>query len=186
MLGRIPFVSNACVISVELFMFAQMGVSATQQLLNAVWNAMAKSPWKIWGYLLLFPFIQNKNIKGKVGKWYMPVNIMLSFPWTEVVSTECVWVCVCACTCARMHPCTLSCVWLFETPWTVIQQAPLSTEFLGQEYLSGLPFPSPGDLPNSGIKPSLMQWRVGSLPMSHLGSPFLQGMPEQNYSRGSP
>ena len=39
------------------------------------------------------------------------------------------------------------------TPWTVALQAPLSMGFLRQEYWSGLPFPSPGDLPDPGIKP---------------------------------
>ena len=47
----------------------------------------------------------------------------------------------------------LSCVWLFATPWTVAYQAPLSMGFPRQEYWSGLPFPSPGDLPDPGIKP---------------------------------
>ena len=41
----------------------------------------------------------------------------------------------------------------FETPWTLVHQAPLSTGFPRQEYWSGLPSPSPGDLPNTGIKP---------------------------------
>ena len=48
---------------------------------------------------------------------------------------------------------SLNCVQLFETPWTVIFQALLSMGFHRQEYWSGLPFPSPGDLPNPGIKP---------------------------------
>ena len=39
------------------------------------------------------------------------------------------------------------------TPWTVAHQAPSSMGFSRQEYWSGLPFPSPGDLPNSGIEP---------------------------------
>ena len=39
------------------------------------------------------------------------------------------------------------------TPWTVTCQAPLPMEFSRQEYWSGLPFPSPGDLPDPGIKP---------------------------------
>ena len=50
----------------------------------------------------------------------------------------------------------LSCfsrVRLFATPWTVAHQAPLSIGFSRQEYWSGLPFPSPGALPNPGIKP---------------------------------
>ena len=48
-------------------------------------------------------------------------------------------------------------VQLFATPWTVVCQAPLSLGFSRQEYWSGLPFPSPRDLPNPGIEPmSLM------------------------------
>ena len=47
----------------------------------------------------------------------------------------------------------LSRIWLFVTPWTVAHQALLSREFPRQEYWSGLPFPSPGDLPGPGIKP---------------------------------
>ena len=44
-------------------------------------------------------------------------------------------------------------VGLFATPWTVARQAPLPVEFPRQEYWSGLPFPSPGDLYKSGIEP---------------------------------
>ena len=47
----------------------------------------------------------------------------------------------------------LSHIRLFVTPWTVAYQAPLSMEFSRQEYWSGLPFPSPGDLTNPGIEP---------------------------------
>ena len=47
----------------------------------------------------------------------------------------------------------LSHVRLFVTPWTVDHQAPLSMGFSRQEHWSGLPFPSPEDLPDSGIKP---------------------------------
>ena len=42
----------------------------------------------------------------------------------------------------------------FVTPWTLAHQAPLSMVFSRQEYWSGLPCPSPGDLPNPGIKPT--------------------------------
>ena len=48
---------------------------------------------------------------------------------------------------------SLSRVRLFATPWTVACQAPLSMEFSRQVYWSGLPFPSPQDLPDQGIKP---------------------------------
>ena len=47
---------------------------------------------------------------------------------------------------------SLSCVRLFATPWTVAYQAPPSMGFSRQEYWSGLPFPSPGDLPDPGIE----------------------------------
>ena len=48
---------------------------------------------------------------------------------------------------------SLSRVRLSVTLWTVAHQAPPSTGLSRQEYWSGLPFPSPGDLPNPGIKP---------------------------------
>ena len=47
----------------------------------------------------------------------------------------------------------LSHVLLFETPWTVARQAPLSIRFPRQEHWSGLPCPPPGDLTGPGIKP---------------------------------
>ena len=48
---------------------------------------------------------------------------------------------------------SLNNVQLFESPWTVAHHAPLSVEFSRQEFWSGLPFPSPGDLPDPGIEP---------------------------------
>ena len=47
----------------------------------------------------------------------------------------------------------LSRVRLFSTPWTVARQASLSVGFSRQEYWSGVPFPSPEDLPDPGIEP---------------------------------
>ena len=46
-------------------------------------------------------------------------------------------------------------VQLFDTSWTIAHQAPLSMGFSRQEYGSGLPFPSPGDLPDPGVEPTL-------------------------------
>ena len=46
-------------------------------------------------------------------------------------------------------------------------------EFSRQEYWSGLPFPSLGDLPDPGIEPSSSAWQADSLPLSHLGSPHM-------------
>ena len=48
---------------------------------------------------------------------------------------------------------------LFATSWTVACQAPLSMEFFRQEYWNGLPFPSPGDLPNPGMETDLLHCR---------------------------
>ena len=55
---------------------------------------------------------------------------------------------MCMCVCAR------SVLSDSVTPWTVARQAPLSLGFSRQEYWSELPFPSPGDLPIPGIKPT--------------------------------
>ena len=60
----------------------------------------------------------------------------------------------------------------FVVLWTVAHQALLSTGFIRQEYWSGLPFPSPGDPPDPGIKPMSPAWQADFLPLSHQGSPF--------------
>ena len=52
----------------------------------------------------------------------------------------------------------------FVIPWTVAHQAPLSMGFSRKEYWSGLPFPSPGDLPNPGIEPRSPTLQADSLP----------------------
>ena len=54
--------------------------------------------------------------------------------------------CVCALSLSRVQR--------FATPWAVAHQVPLFMEFSSREYWSGLPFPTPGDLPDSGIEPS--------------------------------
>ena len=59
---------------------------------------------------------------------------------------------------------SLSRVQLFVTPWTVAYEAPPSMGFSRQEYWSGLPFPSPGDLPNPEIKPRFPALQAGTLP----------------------
>ena len=60
---------------------------------------------------------------------------------------------------------SLSHVWLFATPWTVVYQAPLSMVFSRQGYWSGLPFSSPGDLPDPGIKPGSPTLQADALPI---------------------
>ena len=73
------------------------------------------------------------------------MHIFLHF---DSVILVCVW------THTRANVCTLSCVWFFATPQIVAHQAALSMEFSRQKYWSGLPFPTPGDLLNTGIKPT--------------------------------
>ena len=71
-----------------------------------------------------------------------------------VVTNWCSAHSVCRCMCAPV--CVLNFfghVQFFETPWTVAYQTPLSMGFSRQGYWSGLPFPSPGDLPDPGIEP---------------------------------
>ena len=63
---------------------------------------------------------------------------------------------------------SLSYVPLFVTPWTVAHKAPPSMEFSRQECWSGLPFPSPGDLPDPGIEPGSPVLQADGL--SHQGS----------------
>ena len=69
-------------------------------------------------------------------------------------------VCVCVCVCMHVRTCECACahvlsrVWSFATTWTVTLQAPLSMGFPRQGYWSGLPFPSPEDLPDPKIEPT--------------------------------
>ena len=63
-------------------------------------------------------------------------------------------------------------VQLLATPWTVAHQAPLLMGFSRQEYWSGLPFPSPGDLPNPGIEPGSPALQVDTLSSEPPGKPI--------------
>ena len=61
---------------------------------------------------------------------------------------------------------------LFATPWTVTYQAPLPMGFFRQDYWSGLPFPSPGDLPSPGIEPRSPALQADALTSEPLGKSF--------------
>ena len=67
---------------------------------------------------------------------------------------------------------SLNHVRLFVTPWTVAYQAPPSMGFSRQEYWSGLPFPSPGDLPYPGIKPRSPTLEADALTSEPPGKPL--------------
>ena len=62
---------------------------------------------------------------------------------------------------------------LFATPGTVAYQAPPSMGFCRQECWSGLPFPSPGDLPDSGIEPGSPALQADALPSEPPGKPYI-------------
>ena len=68
---------------------------------------------------------------------------------------------------------SLSHVRHFVTPWTVAHQATPSMEFSRQKYLSGLPFPSPGDLPPQGTNPGLQHCWQTLYRLSHQGIPVI-------------
>ena len=69
----------------------------------------------------------------------------------------------------------LSRVQLFETPWSIANQAPLSMGFSRQECCSGLPFPSQGIFPTQGLNPGLQHCRQTRYSLSHQGSPAKVG-----------
>ena len=71
---------------------------------------------------------------------------------------------------------SLSRVRLFVTPWTAAYQAPPSMGFSRQEYWSGLPFPSPGDLPDPGIEPRSPALQADSLSAEPQGKPKNTGV----------
>ena len=68
---------------------------------------------------------------------------------------------------------SFSCVQLFATPWTVTYQAPLSMGFSRQEYWNGLPFPSPGDLPDPGTEPVYPALQADALTSEPPGKPTI-------------
>ena len=71
----------------------------------------------------------------------------------------------------KQEPKLLSRVQLFATPWTVAYRVPPSMGFSRQEYWSGLPFPSPGDLPDPRIEPGSPQVQADCLPSELPGKP---------------
>ena len=71
---------------------------------------------------------------------------------------------------------SLSHIRLFTTPWTIAHKAPPSMECSRQEYWNGLPFPSPGDLPDAGIELGSPALRTDNLPSEPPGNPYMERM----------
>ena len=104
----------------------------------------------------------------------MGMRFLFVLIFHSIVSLQC---CLNFCCTANYD---LSRVRLFETPWTVACQAPLSMGFPRQEYWSGLPFPSPGDLPNPGIEhvpPMSPSLQADSLPTEPSEKPMCTYIP---------
>ena len=86
--------------------------------------------------------------------------------------------CICHVCCAVLSRSVMSNS--FSTPWTGASQAPLSIEFSKQEYRSGLPFPTPGDLPNSRIESESYALAGGFFTTESPGKPCMPA--EDGYS----
>ena len=100
------------------------------------------------------------------------------------------WVCFYICFCLFNYFRWLTCellshVQLFATPQTITHQAPLLMGFSRQEYWSGLPFPSPEDLLDSGIEPWSPALQTDSLPFELQGNPSVNQMSHLELLRGS-
>ena len=117
-------------------------------------------------------YIYTYKIHIYVYEWlyYTPeTNITLQINYTSIKTLQLsVHVCMPSC---------FSCVQLFETPWTVAHQAPLSMGFSRQAYWSGLLWPPPGDLPDPGIEPESLEspaWPlIKGVTLAELLNPYL-------------
>ena len=102
--------------------------------------------------------------------FFFPLNNTDAKIFNKIL-TNWIWYCavlfyVCMCVCVFSH------VWLFGTPWTVACQVSLSMEFSRQKYWSGLPFPTPGNLPDPVIKSMFPALQADSLPLTPSGRPI--------------
>ena len=102
-----------------------------------------------------------------------PKSYVLIWIWQEPSNVSFLFSVLCS---------VLSHVWLFAT------KAPLSMEFSRQEYWSGLPFPTPGDLLYPGIEPCLLHllhWWVDSLPTMPPGKPYFLSWEDTTHKLGN-
>ena len=112
--------------------------------------------------------ISEKEFIYIIYKKLLQVNSKIIMIWLENGQT---WKCY-----------LLNHVWLFVTPWTTAHQAPLWMKFSRLEYWSGLPFTSPGDLPNPGIEPGSPALQADSLPSGKPpGKPVIEQKIEERW-----
>ena len=122
---------------------------------------------------------QFKLVKMKFFKWifidFTGKNTLITCLWFLLLGVSDFLLCLTHLSERRVK--SLSRVRLFATPWTVAYQAPPSMGFSRQECWSGLPFPSPGDLPNPGIESGFPHFRQTLQRLSHQGTLLLSFEP---------
>ena len=165
------------------------------------WCSKARSQQTIlWGHNVRTPpcvfvhgsqmSIWSHEIQKNIYNWSMTRNTNFKSPWSKVLVLLQNSICLISKIVLKelllnyyifnfLHEkCIFSWKWkcscsVVVTPWTVARQAPLSNEFSKQEYWSGLPFPSPGDLPDPGIEPGSSTLWTNSLLSEPPGKPLL-------------
>ena len=115
-----------------------------------------------------------------LGIYWVGQNIPLSFPQMSWRSMNKLFGQPNMCVCSQ----SLSRIRLFVTPRTVACQASLSMEFSRQEYWGGLPFPSPGDLPNQWFEPTSPALAGGFFTSQLPGKPMISFTVAQEYQIG--
>ena len=112
-----------------------------------------------WGSIINHHKRSHLTFQSQTDKSICSFMLFLAKPSASLVK---LMVCACLVTCP---------VQLFVTLWTVAKKAPLSMKFPRQEYWSGLPLPSPGDLPDPGIELGSPALQEDSLPTELRGKP---------------
>ena len=121
-----------------------LGICENVALRSPAWGSSVVG----WPQLLPLEFIialmlshTTHGLPKEALKSVSPRHLFFCFFSIQIYNTVCV------------HALLFNCVQFFATPWTVALQAPLVMEFSRQEYWSGLPFPTPQDIPDPGIEP---------------------------------
>ena len=96
-------------------------------------------------------------------------SVFYNYTYSYIITSQQVQMSLHMCVCTLM----VSCVRVFANPWTIVCQISLSMGFPRQEYWSGLPVPTPGDLPDSGIQVSLASPALVGRVFT-TGSPYIQ------------
>ena len=112
--------------------------------------------WQCWGEIVTL--FEGQGLPFKVHRW--SIESLKRYHWKSGGGLD-----------AKLCP-------ILATPWTVACRAPLSMGFPRQEYWNGLPFPSPGNLPNPESNPGLLHYRQILYQLSYQGSPWEKEMGE--------